>query len=135
MGTLAITAMRNTRRRGGGLLEQVQDASRHLHEHFPSEGFVTASTLQIDLATGRGMAVNAGHQLRSCYATGPVHDLRLEANLPLGLFDDTQYHIQQLELQAPRPTPALQRWCQRGTARRRGMFGEERVRPSGTAPT
>jgi serine phosphatase RsbU (regulator of sigma subunit) len=128
MGTVAVTAMRNTRRRGGGLVEQVQDASRNLHEHFPSEGFVTASTLQIDLTTGRGMAVNAGHQLPLLLRDGSVRDLRLAADLPLGLFEDAPYRSQPVTL---KPGDRLLLYSD-GVSEARPddgeMFGEKRVR-------
>jgi serine phosphatase RsbU (regulator of sigma subunit) len=128
MGTLAITAMRNTRRRGGGLVEQVQDASSGLHEHFPSEGFVTASTMQIDLATGRGMAVNAGHQLPLLLRDGSIRNLSLAADLPLGLFEDARYRSQPVTLE---PGDRLLLYSDGvSEARPEGgeMFGEKRVR-------
>ena len=95
--TLAVTAMRNCRRAGDGILEQANAANRVLCEQFESEMFVTTLALEIEIASGRGIAVNAGHPAawRHGSSVGPVV---LHPDPPLGMFPDSIYHPQPVHL-------------------------------------
>ena len=91
LGSLAVTAMRNARRGGGGLLDQVTAANRHLAEQFPDSSFVTGQLMEIDVPSGSATIVNAGHPRPLLLRGGTVQELYLAADLPLGLFDNTEY--------------------------------------------
>ncbi len=97
--TLVVTAMRNARRAGESIVEQVQVANQVLCEQFRDDAYVTALVIEIDLATGRGTAVNAGHPppwLQGASAAGP---LVFDPDRPLGLFADTRYRHQPVQLE------------------------------------
>ena len=94
LGSLAVSAMRNARRGGGGLVEQAASADRAVHGQFGGEQFVTALLLDIDLMTGHVSAVNAGAPGPLRQRASGIEELSLEPQLPLGLFEHTQYVAQ-----------------------------------------
>jgi len=96
--TLVVTAMRNRRRAGRGILEQVQVANQVLVEQYGSDMFVTALVLEIDVSTGRGLAINAGHPPAWRHGPKAVGPLELTPDLPLGLLGDSTYRTWPVEL-------------------------------------
>ena len=99
--TLVVTAMRNSRRAGEGIVEQANVANQVLCEQFGDHIFVTSLLLEIDIPTGRGVAVNAGHPLPWRHSDEGAGPLELDADPPLGMFEDTRYRGQPVQL-APR---------------------------------
>lgn len=99
LGALAVTAMRNTRRGGGNLVEQAQEADRAVYGQFGGEQFVTALLLDLDLDTGDVTAVNAGAPGPLRLRGGALEAVQLQAQLPLGLFERSRYVAQSLHLQ------------------------------------
>ncbi|GAC1326491.1 MAG: PP2C family protein-serine/threonine phosphatase [Mycobacteriales bacterium] len=91
LGSLAVSAMRNARRGGGGLVEQTASADRAVYGQFGGEQFVTALLLDIDLATGDVTAVNAGAPGPLRQRAAGIEELSLEPQLPLGLFEQSHY--------------------------------------------
>jgi serine phosphatase RsbU (regulator of sigma subunit) len=91
LGSLAVTTMRNARRRGDGVVEQATTAAAHLTAQFTGEFFVTAALLRVDVPSGAVAAINAGHQLPILVRGGEVHTVELAAAAPLGMFPDTLY--------------------------------------------
>jgi len=98
--TLAVTAMRNSRRAGHRIVEQAQLANQALVEQFGGDMFVTALLLEIDTRTGRGTAVNAGHPPAWRHGPSSVGPVELVADQPLGMFADAAFHAQPVELAA-----------------------------------
>lgn len=98
LSSLTVSAMRNTRRSGGSLLEQATVANRHLAEQFPGPSFVTGLLLQLDVGTGVGTVINAGHPPPLLLRDGAVEALELPADLPLGLFADTRFQLRSITL-------------------------------------
>jgi serine phosphatase RsbU (regulator of sigma subunit) len=94
-----VTAARNARRRGRGIGEQAVAANQALGEQFGDEDFVTALLLRIEYATGVVRAVNAGHPAALLLRNDRILELRLAASPPLGMFEDSDYREQPLELQ------------------------------------
>jgi hypothetical protein len=73
LGTLAVTALRNARRTGLALADQLRQADRVLHPQFGG-GAVRhrALAVRIDLATGSAEVVlTPGTRRRTCFATAP----------------------------------------------------------------
>jgi serine phosphatase RsbU (regulator of sigma subunit) len=95
---LAVAALRNARRRPGGLLEQADQANRALHAQFGGERFVTGQVLRLDVPGGSGAVVNAGHPLPRLVRGGRVEPVELDPDLPLGVDPETIYRVQQLQL-------------------------------------
>lgn len=99
LASLAVTTMRNARRRGDGVVEQANSAAAHLAAQFTGEFFVTLSLLRIDVPSGAVAAVNAGHQLPILVRDGLVRAVELDAAPPLGMFADTFYVPERVQLQ------------------------------------
>jgi len=92
--TLCVGSLRNTRRRGGSLIDQAAAANQALYEHATrtgAEGFATGLLGRLDLRSGILEMVNAGHVAPYLLRGGDVNALRFPVDLPLGMFADTVY--------------------------------------------
>lgn len=96
---LATAVMRNSRRAGGGPEQQVGLADRQLLEQFGGAQFVTALALRLDLHTGQAQLVNAGHPAPWLVRAGRAQPVQLDPQLPAGMFQQTSYQTQGLQLQ------------------------------------
>ncbi|MGA4683405.1 PP2C family protein-serine/threonine phosphatase [Micromonospora sp. AB353] len=97
--TLGVGSLRNTRRRGGNLVAQAEEANRAIAEHANVRGaYVTAVLGRIDLATGRCELLNAGHVPPILVRDGRVAPVDLPGNFPLGMFPDEGYRSGDLPL-------------------------------------
>lgn len=92
MSGLAVSALRNARRRGLGLRQQARAANTALHDQF--EGYVTGCLLRVSRGDGAAEVVNAGHPAPLVLRGGDVHRWEPEADLPLGMFGDTDFRAQ-----------------------------------------
>jgi serine phosphatase RsbU (regulator of sigma subunit) len=98
LASLAVTTMRNSRRRGDGVVAQATNAAANLAQQFPGEYFVTLALLQVDVPSGAAAVVNAGHPLPILMRDGVVSTVQLDAAPPLGMFADTLYVPERLQL-------------------------------------
>jgi serine phosphatase RsbU (regulator of sigma subunit) len=89
--TLAVTALRNARRSGLSLAEQASLASDIVWQHTRGEAYVAALLLELDSNTGTAHAVDAGSPMLLRVRAGRVELLALDAQMPLGMFDGTEY--------------------------------------------
>jgi len=96
--TLAITAMRNARRAGQRIPEQVNVANRVLGEQFGGDMFITTLIMEIDTTTGRGTAINAGHPPAWRHGPTSVGALELPPDPPLGMVADGSFHSRPVQL-------------------------------------
>lgn len=87
LGSLAITSMRNSRRRGEGLVEQASAANAALLSQFDEEDFVTTVLLRIDVPSGAAALIIAGHPQPLVLRQGRCQRVAVEAQQPLGMFD------------------------------------------------
>ena len=99
LGSLAITSMRNVRRRGGGVVEQATEAASHLIEQFTDDFFVAAALFAIDVPSGATAVVNAGQQLPILVRGGRARPVSLVAAPPLGMFPGTIYVPERMQLE------------------------------------
>gem|GEM_PF-599008 len=100
--TLCLGSLRNARRQGASLLEQVALANTALVEYgreVTDDGFVTGLVGRLDLVTGTLALVNAGHVAPYLARSGIVAPVELPVDLPLGLFEDTAYRSTDLILE------------------------------------
>ncbi|MFI7522772.1 PP2C family protein-serine/threonine phosphatase [Micromonospora globbae] len=95
---VAVNAMRNARRSGGGLVEQAELASDTLYYQHRGRRYVATLLLELDVRTGRVRAVDAGspHVLR--LRGGAVEQITLDQQLPLGMFAEARYDLQEFTL-------------------------------------
>ena len=98
LASLAVTSMRNARRRGDGVVEQAASAAANLTQQFAGDYFVTLALLQIDVPSGAVAMVNAGHPLPILVRDGVVSTAQVPAAPPLGMFPDTLYVPERLQL-------------------------------------
>lgn len=99
LGSLAINALRNNRRAGLSLVDQVRGADRVLYGEHGGDKFVCGAFLRLDTATGEVDAVNAGHPVGALVRAGRVSLLDIPAQLPMGLFERTAYEQHRLQLE------------------------------------
>ncbi|WP_373683954.1 PP2C family protein-serine/threonine phosphatase [Micromonospora solifontis] len=96
---VTVNAMRNARRSGGSLVEQAELASDTIF--YQHRGSRHVATLLLELDTRRGVvrAVDAGspHVLR--LRGGTVSPIALEQQLPLGMFAETRYDVQEFTVE------------------------------------
>ncbi|GLY24050.1 PP2C family protein-serine/threonine phosphatase [Micromonospora sp. NBRC 101691] len=97
--SVTVNAMRNARRSGGSLVEQAELASDTIFYQHRGSRHVATLLLEVDVPTGRVRAVDAGspHLLRA--RAGVVQRIPLEQQLPLGMFPDTRYDVQEFDLE------------------------------------
>ena len=100
LATLAVASLRNSRRRGAGVVEMAQTVSRVLAEHAREDQFVTGQVLRVELATGAVELVNAGHMRPLLVREGGVTQVPLDADPVFGVLPDTPYQLQRFELRA-----------------------------------
>ena len=98
LASLAVNAIRNKRRGGGGLLEQAALAGHVVAEQFGGGDFVSGLLMCIHLETGRGEALNAGQGLVWRLRGDVVEPLHLQADPPLGPFLEIPYRLQPVEM-------------------------------------
>ena len=97
--TVAVNAMRNARRSGAGIVEQAELASDAVHASRGRNAHAATLLLEIDLVTGAVDAVDAGSPLALIARDGEVSTVRLDPQLPLGMFDETRYESQRFQLE------------------------------------
>ncbi|MGC5030944.1 PP2C family protein-serine/threonine phosphatase [Micromonospora sp. DT229] len=95
---VTVNAMRNARRSGGGLVEQAELASDTVYYQHRGHRHVATVLLELDWATGRVRAVDAGSPHLVRVRGGAVTRLDLEQQLPLGMFAETRYDLQEFDL-------------------------------------
>ena len=100
LATVLVGSLRNERRRGADLAVQVGKANDALAEHSTTGQFVTGQVLNVDLASGVGTIVNAGHPLPLRLRDGRVEEVELEIDVPFGLAAGTAYRLQRFPLEA-----------------------------------
>lgn len=98
LATLLVSSLRNVRRRGGSLAEQVARANTMMAAQISSDQFVTGLLLQVDLLSGAVAVVNAGHVPFFLLREGHVQVLSFPADPPFGMFKDGRYGIHGLRL-------------------------------------
>jgi serine phosphatase RsbU (regulator of sigma subunit) len=97
--TLCVGGLRNSRRRGAGLLEQAEDANQALLDNIAGRGaFVTGILGRLDLRTGVLSVVNAGHPAPLLVRDGTVQQVALPVNRPLGVLAGKPFRHAEIEL-------------------------------------
>jgi hypothetical protein len=99
LASLSCTAMRNARRARSSIVQQAETANRHLVEQFPGPDFVTGLILELDVDSGVGTILNAGHPPPLLVRDGAVSELLIPPELPLGLLGSTHYSVHPIVLQ------------------------------------
>jgi serine phosphatase RsbU (regulator of sigma subunit) len=107
LDSLTVSSLRNARRAGAPLADQVAQAHMAVHEQFNRHAdvlspvqFVTALIARVELATGEVSIVNAGHPVPYLLRDGELKTVELDRQLPLGLSLGVSYVDQRFSLRA-----------------------------------
>ncbi|HET6877541.1 MAG TPA: PP2C family protein-serine/threonine phosphatase [Jatrophihabitans sp.] len=98
LATLAVSALRNSRRASEDLSEMARRASAEVRG-YRRGSFVTGLLGSVDLSSGRMTLVNAGHPTPILVRNEQVQPLDLRADVPLGVIPDYEYRAQTCDLQ------------------------------------
>ncbi|MET8413497.1 PP2C family protein-serine/threonine phosphatase [Streptomyces sp. NPDC005195] len=88
---LAVGALRNARRADLPVADQARLADQAIYAQHHGDQHVSALLLSFDLATGRVLAVDAGSPRLWRRRGTAVERIELEAQLPLGMFEESDY--------------------------------------------
>ncbi|MGY4923121.1 PP2C family protein-serine/threonine phosphatase [Streptomyces sp. 900105755] len=91
---LAVNALRNARRAGISIEDQAALADQAVYAHYRGRRYLSVLMLDLDLATGRASVVDAGSPQLLRLRGGAVERVPFEAQLPLGMFEETDYVTQ-----------------------------------------
>lgn len=94
---LAVNALRNARRAGIGIADQAALADQAIYDQHRGAAHVSTLLLRFDLATGAVDAVDAGSPQLWRLRGRTVTRVALDAQLPLGMFEESQYVVQHLQ--------------------------------------
>ncbi|MGW1126084.1 MULTISPECIES: PP2C family protein-serine/threonine phosphatase [unclassified Streptomyces] len=94
---LAVNALRNARRAGIGIADQAALADQAIYEQHRGAAHVSTLLLRFDLPTGSVEAVDAGSPQLWRLRGRTVTRVALDAQLPLGMFEESQYVVQHLQ--------------------------------------
>jgi serine phosphatase RsbU (regulator of sigma subunit) len=124
---LEVAVRRNARRKGWGVRQQVRATNLAVHEQFDGDAYLTHLSMRIDRRDGSAAVVNAGHSLALLLRGDVVEALPLDTDLPLGLFDEAEYHQQTLHFSPRDRILLLTDGIIDAAPDGGGEFGEERV--------
>jgi hypothetical protein len=98
LGSLAVNALRNNRRAGLPLVDQVRGADRVLFGQHGGDRFVCGAFLRVDTVTGSVDVINAGHPFGALVREGKARMIEVPAQLPMGMFEETIYEQHAIQL-------------------------------------
>ncbi|MGH3381212.1 MAG: PP2C family protein-serine/threonine phosphatase [Actinoallomurus sp.] len=96
---LTVGALRNARRSGADLIDQATLANETVHNQHNGRCHVATLLLRFDAATGLVGVIDAGSPKIFRMRGNAVEPIDLEAQLPLGMFEDTRYTEQEFAVE------------------------------------
>ncbi|MEU5837170.1 PP2C family protein-serine/threonine phosphatase [Streptomyces diacarni] len=96
---LAVSAMRNARRAGLSLADQAALTDQAVYAQHRGAAHVAMVLIRFELATGRAEVVEAGSPRAWLRREGKVDPVVFDAQLPLGMFEDTHYVTEHFRMQ------------------------------------
>ncbi|MFD3759731.1 PP2C family protein-serine/threonine phosphatase [Streptomyces sp. NPDC058622] len=95
---LAVSALRNARRGGLGLVDQASLADQAVYGQHQGRQYLAMLLMRFCLPTGEVEIIDAGSPRIWRLRQGVVEAVELEAQLPLGMFEDTVYTVQRFRV-------------------------------------
>ncbi|MFF7250243.1 PP2C family protein-serine/threonine phosphatase [Embleya sp. NPDC008237] len=92
---LTINALRNARRAGIPIADQAALADQAVFAQHQGNAYLSVLLLDFELATGRVQVVDAGSPRLLLLRDGAVAPVDFDAQLPLGMFEETDYTAQE----------------------------------------
>ncbi|WP_371569979.1 PP2C family protein-serine/threonine phosphatase [Streptomyces canus] len=96
---LAIKALRNARRAGLSIADQAALSDQAVYAHYRGHCYVSVLMFDFDLASGRATVVDAGSPQLLRLRGGSVERVAFDAQLPLGMFEETDYVAQDFHVE------------------------------------
>jgi serine phosphatase RsbU (regulator of sigma subunit) len=96
---LALNALRNARRAGIPIADQAALADQAVYAHYRGRCYLSVLMLDFELSTGRAWVVDAGSPQLLRLRGGTVERISFDAQLPLGMFEETDYVAQQFQVE------------------------------------
>ncbi|MGW1953240.1 PP2C family protein-serine/threonine phosphatase [Streptomyces sp. NPDC001920] len=96
---LGINALRNARRAGLSLADQAALADQALYAQYRGEAHLSVLLVDLHLRTGRLQVVDAGSPRMLRLRGRSVMSVDFEAQLPLGMFEETDYVAQEFDVE------------------------------------
>jgi len=97
---LTVNSLRNARRSGAAPAEAAELAGGIVYSQYGGAHHSSTVLLRIALATGEGEVVDAGSPRMLRVRRGEIEPVKLDQQMPLGMFSDTRYRVQPLSLQS-----------------------------------
>ncbi|MEV6117472.1 PP2C family protein-serine/threonine phosphatase [Streptomyces sp. NPDC052109] len=97
--SLAVNALRNARRAGISIADQAALADQAVYGHYRGRCHLSALLFDFDLVTGRVSVVDAGSPQLLRLRGGSVERIVFDAQLPLGMFEETDYVAQEFRVE------------------------------------
>ncbi len=98
VASLALSALRNARQSGLSLADQAALADQAVYAHHGGQQHISALLLEIDLERGRVLVVDAGSPALYRVRRAQVDRIELDAQLPLGMFEESHYRPQAIDV-------------------------------------
>ncbi|CAM5578230.1 serine/threonine-protein phosphatase (plasmid) [Streptomyces viridifaciens] len=96
---LVVNSLRNARRAGVSIADQAALADQAVYGQYRGEAHVSVLLLEFHLDTGLVEIVDAGSPQLLRLRAGAVEHIPFEAQLPLGLADETPYEAQRIRVE------------------------------------
>ncbi|MCL6736122.1 PP2C family protein-serine/threonine phosphatase [Streptomyces neyagawaensis] len=96
---LAINALRNARRAGISIADQAALADQAVYAHYRGRCYLSVLMFDFDLVTGHASVVDAGSPQLLRLRNGTVEHVTFDAQLPLGMFEETDYVAQDFHVE------------------------------------
>ncbi|KUM75125.1 PP2C family protein-serine/threonine phosphatase [Streptomyces griseorubiginosus] len=96
---LAINALRNARRADIPIADQAALADQAVYAHYQGRCYLSVLMFDFDLSTGRASVVDAGSPQLLRLREGTVERVEFDAQLPLGMFEETDYTAQDFQVE------------------------------------
>lgn len=126
--SLAVGALRNARRAGIGLADQACLADQAVYAQYGGKVYASTLLLHFDLATGTVHAVDAGSPQLFRQRDGRTERIELEAQLPLGMFEETLYVEQTFQVEPGDRLIAVSTGVHGTRSTAGDLFGEQALR-------
>ncbi|MFE5889754.1 PP2C family protein-serine/threonine phosphatase [Streptomyces sp. NPDC056468] len=93
---LGINALRNARRAGLSIADQAALADQAVYAQYRGDAHLSVLLLDLDLRTGRLQVIDAGSPQMLRLRGRTVTAVEFDEQLPLGMFEETDYVVQQV---------------------------------------
>ncbi|MEV5437416.1 PP2C family protein-serine/threonine phosphatase [Streptomyces sp. NPDC052682] len=126
--SLAVGALRNARRAGIGLADQACLADQAVYAQYGGRVYASTLLLRFALDTGTVHAVDAGSPQLFRRRGTTIERIELEAQFPLGMFEETPYREQTFQVEPGDRLIAVSTGVHGARAADGGLFGERALR-------